>query len=178
MHSSKHTIRKAVFVQAVVALMLVLASLSCGGPGLPDVPLGTDPPPSSGGDTQDFYHEGEIAAAFTGDPFFGAFAVHENGERIVAITETVNGGIQRVTGAVWLGSEDQAMRQAMMRAAALTITLVMSILAGCTISFFGRADSGIEVEADYGARYEESRDGRQTGGIRHGDFDLEEGLRP
>lgn len=72
--------------------------------------MGTDPPPSSGGETQeDFYQEGEIAAAFTGDPTFGAFAVHENGERIVAITETSGGSVQRVTGALWLGSDDEAL---------------------------------------------------------------------
>jgi hypothetical protein len=76
------------------------------------------------------------------------------------------------------GSEDQAMRQAMMRAATLTMTLVMWILAGCTVSFFGRADSGIEVEADYGSRHEESGDDRHRSGIRRGDSDPDEDRQP
>ena len=55
---------------------------------------------------------------------------------------------------------------------------VLLLLSGCVLSFHGQIHSGAEVEADYGARYEESRDGRQTGGIRHGDSDLEEDRRP
>lgn len=70
------------------------------------------------------------------------------------------------------------MRQAMMRAATLTTILVVSILAGCTVSFFGRADSGIEVEADYGDRHDESRDDRQSSGIRRGDLNPDENRQP
>jgi hypothetical protein len=66
----------------------------------------------------------------------------------------------------------------MARAGTLTMTLIMSILVGCTISFFGRADSGVEVEADYGARHDESRDGRESAGIRRTDFDPDEHRHP
>ena len=63
------------------------------------------------------------------------------------------------------------MRRTSRRTLSFALIQVLMLLGGCTISFFGRADCGAEVEADYGARYEESGEGRQTTGIRHGDFD-------
>jgi hypothetical protein len=43
-----------------------------------------------------------MAAALTGDARFGALAVHEDGERLVALTApAAGGGIAAVTGAVW-----------------------------------------------------------------------------
>ena len=63
------------------------------------------------------------------------------------------------------------MKQAGRQALTLALIPVLLLLSGCALSFYGRADCGAEVEADYGARYEESGDGRQTSGIRHGDFD-------
>jgi hypothetical protein len=63
------------------------------------------------------------------------------------------------------------MKRAGRQTPILALVLVALLLSGCAFSFYGRTDSGAEVQADYGARYEESGDGRQTTGIRHGDFD-------
>jgi hypothetical protein len=50
-----------------------------------------------------------IAASFTDDSNYGAIAVHQNGERLVAMTDTDASGILRkVTGAVWLSPHDDA----------------------------------------------------------------------
>ena len=69
------------------------------------------------------------------------------------------------------------MKRASRQAGILALIPVLLFLSGCALSFYGRTDSGAEVEADYGARYEESSDGRQTTGVRHGDFDLDEDRR-
>lgn len=69
------------------------------------------------------------------------------------------------------------MKRAGRQAGIFALIPVVLLLSGCVLSFHGRTDCGAEVEADYGARYEESGDGRQTTGVRHGDFDSDKDRR-
>jgi len=70
------------------------------------------------------------------------------------------------------------MKRASRQVLIVVLIPALLLLSGCVLSFYGRTDSGAEVEADYGARYEESSDGRQTTGVRHGDFDPDEDRQP
>src|SRR3990170_7045032 len=49
-----------------------------------------------------------IAAMFTGDPSYGALAIHENGEKIVAMTESdTQGHIIKITGGIWISPKGE-----------------------------------------------------------------------
>ncbi|MCX6038851.1 MAG: hypothetical protein NTW99_13395 [Chloroflexi bacterium] len=50
-----------------------------------------------------------VAAAFTGDPDFGVFATHKNGEALVVMTDAENGEVDEVTGAIWFSPEREAV---------------------------------------------------------------------
>lgn len=47
-----------------------------------------------------FVEQNKFGAGFTGNDKFGILAVHENGEQLVAMTESSNGRVKKVTGAV------------------------------------------------------------------------------
>ena len=51
-----------------------------------------------------------IAATLTADPALGALAVHENGEKLFAVTQSdSSGNITGVTGAVWVGPNGEEL---------------------------------------------------------------------
>jgi hypothetical protein len=50
-----------------------------------------------------------VAAAFTGNPDFGVIATHKNGESLVVMTDSENGEVDEVTGAIWSSPEREAV---------------------------------------------------------------------
>jgi hypothetical protein len=53
---------------------------------------------------------------------------------------------------------------------ALFVTAAAATLTGCTVSYYGEANTGSSVEAEYSARWPESDAHTDHNGVRHGAF--------
>lgn len=80
------------------------------GPQIPSVGPDASSTPERPSTAEAFVSTYGVAAAVTDNDKYAAIAVHESGEKLVAMTDVdASGTVSRVSGAIWISPEDEAL---------------------------------------------------------------------